>query len=109
MMTHILQVRRRLYPDKTDELFEAIHSLATTYGDEGKYAAAEPLAQEALGIARRLHGDDHPDTLKVLRALVVNQPLEERFRPSREVASRGAGRRQANSGRGQSAHTDRHE
>jgi hypothetical protein len=53
------------------ELFDAIEALASVCSEEGKLDAAERYANEAVEIARRLHGDDHPDTLKARRVLVV--------------------------------------
>src|SRR5437660_6461568 len=45
------------HPDMATRL----NGLATLYGEQGKYAEAEPLLIEAHGITERTLGKDHPD------------------------------------------------
>jgi len=46
----------------------AMHNLATLYHVQRKYAEAEPLYKKALVIKSRAFGEDHPETIRLLRS-----------------------------------------
>jgi tetratricopeptide (TPR) repeat protein len=51
------------------ELSQATGDLATALQGAGDFDGALPLAEEVLAVARRIHGDDHPDTLTYINNL----------------------------------------
>lgn len=46
----------------------ALHNLATLYHVQRKYEDAEPLYKRALVIKTKAFGEDHPDTLRLMRS-----------------------------------------
>lgn len=46
----------------------AMHNLATLYHVQRKYVEAEPLYKRALTIKSKAYGDDHPETVRLLRS-----------------------------------------
>ncbi len=61
----MLEVVRRLYPesefkDGHADLATNMNNLASLYQAQGKYAAAEALLKDALGMRKRLFKGDHP-------------------------------------------------
>src|SRR5262245_60962965 len=70
----VLEVTRRLYPkaefpDGHANLATSLNNLGFLYQSQGKYAAAEPLSQEALEMLRRLFNGDHRDVATSLDSL----------------------------------------
>jgi len=46
----------------------ALHNLATLYHVQRKYDEAEPLYKRALVIKQKAFGEDHPETVRLLRS-----------------------------------------
>src|SRR5262245_39738540 len=52
-----------------DEQLENLNRRVVSLFQQGRYAAAVPLAEQALAICLRVLGDDHPDTAGSLNNL----------------------------------------
>jgi tetratricopeptide (TPR) repeat protein len=79
-----LRVFRRIAPLSKDD--RAGYLSATTLTEQadslrrrGKYAAAQPLYEQALEICRRLLGDDYPDTASGYNNLALNLKDQAKF------------------------------
>ncbi len=55
-------MRARLLGEEHPDVVQSIHDLAFLYYAQGRYSEAEPLCKEALAIAERVLGVDHPTT-----------------------------------------------
>jgi serine/threonine protein kinase/tetratricopeptide (TPR) repeat protein len=70
--------RQTLGPDHPDTL-KSMHSLATVFYSQGKYAQAEALGSQTLEIRRRVLGSEHLDTLKSMHSLAIVYWYEAKF------------------------------
>jgi hypothetical protein len=67
-LTETLRTSRQVLGDESPDTVHAMDSLVYFfYLNQGRFAEAKPLAQEALQISKRLFGVDHPQT-RVLHA-----------------------------------------
>ena len=51
------------------EVAQSLNDLAVILAAQGRLEDAEPLLREALGMRRKLLGNEHPDTLDSLNGL----------------------------------------
>jgi tetratricopeptide (TPR) repeat protein len=56
-----------------------MNNLAGDYADEGRYAQAEALFNQTLGIERRVLGPEHPYTLDTVNSLVVDYQKQGKY------------------------------
>jgi tetratricopeptide (TPR) repeat protein len=55
-------VTRARFGPKQPEVAKTLNNLAALYYAQGRYAEAEPLYEQALAIAERALGSNHPTT-----------------------------------------------
>ncbi|MBI2823263.1 MAG: tetratricopeptide repeat protein [Planctomycetia bacterium] len=59
-----MEITRRELGENRAEFAECLTRLAILYGNQGRYAEAQPLADQAVAIHRAASGADHPATRK---------------------------------------------
>jgi CHAT domain-containing protein/tetratricopeptide (TPR) repeat protein len=59
----------------------SVNNLAVIYKSQGRYAEAEPLFERAVRVSERWMGSDHPDTLKLIKALVADRLSDSGLAP----------------------------
>ena len=64
-------MRRQLFGDVHPSVATSLNNLSNVLQKQQRYAAAEPLAREVVGLRRRLLGDEHPSTITALNNLGV--------------------------------------
>jgi CHAT domain-containing protein/tetratricopeptide (TPR) repeat protein len=85
-----LEVTRRLYPkaefpDGHNNLAVSLSNLGFLYLSQGRYAAAEPLCQEALAMYRRLFKGDHPSLALSLNNLANLYQFQGKYAAAEEL------------------------
>lgn len=63
-----LEYYEKMGETETIEVGCALHNLATLYHVQRKYEEAEPLYKRALVIKTKVFGEDHPDTVRLMRS-----------------------------------------
>jgi tetratricopeptide (TPR) repeat protein len=71
-------MRKRLLGTEHPDVALSLNNLANLYDSQGRYAEAEPLYVQALEIAQRQLGANHPDTITFRENL---QALREQRQP----------------------------
>ena len=66
----------------------AASNLATTHCDQGKYAEASQLQEEALAVEKRVLGEEHPDALTTAGNLASTYKMQGRYAEAVELQVR---------------------
>jgi tetratricopeptide (TPR) repeat protein len=80
--------------DPERNLARALVSLAQLLEELGRYAEAEPLAEEALRIRERVLGGEHPDTLTSVNSLARLYQRQGRYTEAEPLCQRALASRQ---------------
>jgi serine/threonine-protein kinase len=61
LLERSLEIRKRIYGDKNNEVASTEDHLAQAYQNAGKFEDAESIARKAFGIRKEILGTEHPD------------------------------------------------
>jgi len=80
MIAHLQTAIERLaQPEQALDLATCLFQMANLYGDQGRYAEAEPLFVRSLSIQKQQLGNDHPSVSLSLNNLAALYRSQERY------------------------------
>src|SRR4051812_682241 len=79
----------RAQPDSEEERLKAVFRKAVVLKDQGEFEAALPLSEEALVLAPRVYGPDHPNVAAVLYHLAGLYKSLGRYADAEPLYKRG--------------------
>ena len=78
-------MQRRVLGQEHPDTLSSASNLAAMLGSQEKYAEAERINLELLGVRRRVLGDEHPDTLTSANNLATALALQGKYAEAEEM------------------------
>jgi eukaryotic-like serine/threonine-protein kinase len=91
----VVDLRRKLFPDPSRELANAMHQLAAALWWNGQYDEAGSYYEQSLDMRRRLFGDKHPDVATSLTHLGAFRLRQGRLADAEDLYGRALTMRQS--------------